>query len=165
VKLEEKLKMNAKKVLSFLLCSSAFTKRNISSLGLVAFFFFVYVLAGGKIDTAIPSPSKIGAFGSGETDGVFDLGKVSKDKSAEVLGITRSKERADRENAPLVKGRIFNSDEREVLESEEIDRSGLIDGSEARKPSLKERKAIDQSTRKEVDPLLAVEERLHRLRK
>lgn len=157
--------MNAKKVLSFVLCSSAFTKRNLSSLALVGFFFFVYVLAGGKIDTAIPSPSKIGGFGSGEVDDALGLGTVSREQSSEVLGISRSKEREERENAPLVKGRIFNKEEREVLESEAIDKNGLIDGAESRKPSLSEQKAIEQSTRKTVDPLLAVEERLNRLRK
>jgi len=157
--------MNAKKVLSFVLCSSAFTKRNISSLGLVAFFFFVYILAGGKIDTAIPSPSKIGGFGSGSSDNPLGAMGGSKELSSEVLGINTPKVRADREEEAQAKGRIFNDEERESLASQEIDRNGLIDGSAANKPSRKEQRAIERSTRKEVDPLLAIEERLNRIGK
>lgn len=157
--------MNARKVLSFVLCSSAFTKRNISSLGLVGFFFLVYILAGGKIDTAIPSPSKLGAFGSGESDNPLGMIKGSKDDSSEVLGINDTKDRAEKEGVALSKGRVFSDEERDTLASEKIDHSGLVDGSAANRPSRTEQRAIQRTTKKEVDPLLAIEERLHKIGK
>ncbi len=135
-------------------------------MGLVAFFFFVYVLAGGKIDTAIPSPSKIGGFGDGVSQNPLGLMRAeSHTVSNEVLGIESTEARAARQGALHSRGRIFDQDERKSLEEQDIDHSRLVDGSASMKPSRKEQKAIDRSTRKEVDPLLAIEERLNRLGK
>lgn len=55
--------MNAKKVVSFLLLRPAFTGRNVTSLGLVAVFFAVYVAAGGKV-TTVPKMNAGASFGS-----------------------------------------------------------------------------------------------------
>ncbi len=57
--------MNVNKVVSFLLLRPAFTGRNVTSLGLVALFFAVYVAAGGKI-TTVPTMKTGGSFGSVE---------------------------------------------------------------------------------------------------
>ncbi|MCB0344389.1 MAG: hypothetical protein KDD66_04705 [Bdellovibrionales bacterium] len=60
--------MKVNKVVSFLLLRPAFTGRNVTSLGLVAVFFMVYVLAGGKI-TTVPTMKPGGSFGSVESAG------------------------------------------------------------------------------------------------
>lgn len=41
--------MKAGKVVNFLLLGDAFTSRNITSIGLVIIFFFIFYLAGGKV--------------------------------------------------------------------------------------------------------------------
>jgi hypothetical protein len=42
--------MKGKKILEFVLLKPAFSSRNLTSLLLVAIFFAVYVLAGGKVE-------------------------------------------------------------------------------------------------------------------
>ena len=59
--------MKAKKVVEFLILKPAFTSRNLSSLGLVAIFFLVYWLAGGKVD--IPNVKQGSNFGSVTSSG------------------------------------------------------------------------------------------------
>lgn len=51
-----------KKVLGFLFLKGAMTSRNLTSLGLVALFFGVYVASGGKI-AALPNLEASGNFG------------------------------------------------------------------------------------------------------
>lgn len=53
----------AKKVLGFLFFRSAFTQRNVTSIGLVILFFVIYVLAGGKIDAIPKIQTDPGTFG------------------------------------------------------------------------------------------------------
>ncbi len=145
--------MNAKKVLGFVLCSSAFTKRNLSSLGLVLAFLFMYVLAGGKIETKLPSPSKVGAFGESE-----EAVGIKRKNSEQVLGITPSKERASREDSTLERGRIFANEEASELEP--INKDLLIKNQRGDQLSNRDRVAIQNSQKQERDPLLAIEERL-----
>ena len=54
--------MKGKKIVEFLILKPAFTSRNLSSLGLVAIFFLVYWLAGGKV--AVPNVKQGSNFGS-----------------------------------------------------------------------------------------------------
>lgn len=54
--------MNGKRILNFLLLRPAMTTRNLTSLGLVAFFFAVFYLSGGRI-AAIPRVSPGATFG------------------------------------------------------------------------------------------------------
>ena len=154
--------MNSKKVLGFIFCSSAFTKRNFSSMILVGMFFLVYILAGGKIDTKLPKPTQGGAFG-----GVDDIGsegdvrKVSK----EVLGIVPTESRKEREQADLERGRVFTNDEAQEGAQEPIDKSGLIVGKKKVYGSERERiraEREDKFRRESVDPFAAIEERLHK---
>ena len=69
--------MNAKKVAGFFLMKPAFTQRNITSVGLVALFFVVYILMGGKVTTELPKVNKSGAFGSGGVDSFMNPAKKS----------------------------------------------------------------------------------------
>lgn len=55
--------MRAKKIINFLILRPAFTSRNMSSLGLVALFFALYILAGGKV-TWIPDIKAGQGFGT-----------------------------------------------------------------------------------------------------
>jgi hypothetical protein len=54
--------MKGKKVLEFILLKPAFSSRNLTSLLLVAIFFAVYVLAGGKVE--VPDVKQGSNFGS-----------------------------------------------------------------------------------------------------
>ena len=148
--------MNAKKVLSFLVCSSAFTKHNIASVGLVLIFFFVYILAGGKIESKLPTAKQAGAFGGVSTSNVG---------SKEVLGIVPTEDRAKREDAKLQQGRIFTDEEAVRAVKEPIDRNGLITGQAKVYGTDRERRLAEKREkiqRDEVDPLVALEERLKR---
>jgi hypothetical protein len=59
--------MGARKVVDFLLLRSVMTKKNFSSIGLVALFFGVYVLFGGKV-VWVPKVDRTGGFGAAEND-------------------------------------------------------------------------------------------------
>lgn len=152
--------MNAKKVFSFLLCSSAFTKRNISSVGLVLIFFLVFILAGGKIDTNLPSAKQAGSFGSMNSPGAPDA-----NNSKEVLGVVPTENRNVRESANLKEGRIFTDEDAADEADQTIDRSGLITGHKNVYGSEREKRIAEQKERyhrEESDPLAALEERLKR---
>jgi hypothetical protein len=157
--------MNTKKIVSVLFLSSAFTKRNVSSVGLVALFLLVYVLAGGKIDTKLPTVSQSGAFGS---VGGRDLDNViaqPKANSKEVLGIVPTENRALREDASQTRGRVFTNEEAEESARQPIDKSGLIVGQKRVFETDRERVKVEKSEqyrRESVDPFAAIEERLNK---
>lgn len=170
--------MNGKKVLGFLLCRSAFTQRNLTSIGLVVIFFVVYVLAGGKITTDVPTMKELeqrkAAVDSSaretilnEKKGLLETGDTSKQTgrfglsekdSKEVLGIVPSKERRARQASLLTEGRLFTDEERAKAEKERIDSSGLIKGEKF--ISRRERMMLDKSEKKPKDSLTSIEERL-----
>lgn len=75
--------MNGKRVLNFLLLRPAMTTRNLTSLGLVAFFFAVFYLSGGRI-AAVPRITPGATFGGiAQTEQIPSLelrGDVLKEK-------------------------------------------------------------------------------------
>jgi hypothetical protein len=171
-------KMNAKKVLGFLLCTPAFTKRNITSLLLVGAFFFVYILAGGKIDTELPKARNVSSFGGADVtpgSGMDSYGATTTkdaDGSEEkkdivpqkVLGEVPTSDRRARETASHMKGRIFVDEDADREAADEIDKSGLIKGSYKSPESFHDKRAIERSERRKPDPLSAIEERLGKSR-
>jgi hypothetical protein len=170
--------MNGKKVLGFLLCRSAFTQRNLTSIGLVVIFFVVYVLAGGKITTGVPSMKELeqrkaavesssretilsdkkGLLETEDTPKETELLDLSEKDSKKVLGIVPSKERRAREASLLTEGRLFTEEERAKAEKERINSSGLIKGEKF--VSRREQLMLDKSEKKPKDSLTAIEERL-----
>lgn len=153
--------MNAKKILGFLVCSSAFTKRNISSVGLVLIFFFVYILAGGRIDTKLPSARQVGAFGSAQIP--LENANPNKASSKQVVGVVPTENRQQREAANLQQGRIFTDEDASDELEQPIDRSGLIVGHKNVYGSEREKRIAEEREkflREEEDPLSALEERL-----
>jgi hypothetical protein len=161
-------KMKAKKVLSFLLCTPAFTKRNITSILLVGAFFFVYVLAGGKIDTELPNAKKATSFGGADSSfqgGAVNQGSKSVLEPDKVLGTKPGKDRRLREEAPHIKGRVFTDEDADLASEQGApDRSGLIQGRYKSPQSILEKRAIQKSEKKAPDPLSAIEERLREKR-
>lgn len=170
--------MNAKKVLGFLLCTPAFTKRNITSLLLVGAFFFVYVLAGGKIDTELPKARNVSSFGGADVnpgsgldsylnnrnENADDSDAKSEIVPQKVLGEVPTNDRKVRESASHMKGRIFVDEDADREAADEIDRSGLIKGSYKSPESIITKRAIEKSERRKPDPLSAIEERLGKSR-
>jgi hypothetical protein len=157
-------KMNAKKVLSFLLCTPAFTRRNITSLLLVGGFFFVYILAGGKIATEMPNVKQSTTFG-GAGPGLSDHEQYQQSQEADkVLGEVTPDERKTRESASHMKGRIFTDEEADQSPSIVTDRSGLIQQKYKSPQSVIEQRAIERSKKRAPDPLEAIEERLRHSR-
>lgn len=61
--------MEKKKIADFLLMRPMFTVRNVTSIGLVAVFFCVYIMAGGKI-TTIPNIERDQNFGGVRRSGI-----------------------------------------------------------------------------------------------
>jgi hypothetical protein len=164
-------KMNAKKVLSFLLCTPAFTRRNITSLLLVGGFFFVYVLAGGKIDTELPNAKNANSFGGAglgisgqDSSSNQDAGVQREGAPRQILGEVTPRERRARESASHMKGRIFTDEDAEIAAQESHDRSGLIQGRYRSPESVLEQRAIEKSRKRAPDPLEAIEERLRQSR-
>ncbi len=164
-------KMNAKKVFSFLLCTPAFTRRNITSLMLVGVFFLVYVLAGGKIDTELPSARQAATFGGAdlgfsgterrENNNVFQQQQAAPNQ---ILGEVTPDERYKRETASHMKGRVFTDEDADSSLNEPSDRSGLIQGRYKSPESVYERRAIERSEKRSADPFDAIEERLRQAR-
>ncbi|MBL7663137.1 hypothetical protein JNK13_10345 [bacterium] len=65
--------MDKKKVVDIVLMKPAFSMRNLTSLLLVAFFFGVYAMAGGKV-TSIPRVKTGGEFGTVRSTPNLDSG-------------------------------------------------------------------------------------------
>ncbi len=93
--------MTVKKVVEFLLLRPAITKRNLTSLGLVAVFLCVYVAAGGKV-TIEPPKIKPGA-GFGTVDTGKNAPVVTGDIQADP-----SSTRLDPDNRGFGTGRVSN---------------------------------------------------------
>lgn len=171
--------MNAKKIAGFLMMRPAFTQRNLTSVGLVALFFFAYILMGGKITTDLPEVSKDGAFGSGGVDAVFGTkdttknsderatasekttpSEVTKSNPRDILGINQSKEREERGRAALGT-RFFSEDEQKAFEDEPLDKDGLVSGVEIKRRKIDWNKKREERMMQKRDNLSDIEERLN----
>ena len=174
--------MNAKKVIGFLLMRPAFTQRNLTSIILVAAFFGVYVMMGGKVTTELPKRSQNGGFGQipgfkpkpkakqpgqqaqnqaqnqGTAPAPAAPGAKQKKSSLQLLGLQQSGDREARRRAKLGR-KLFDDEEREELEKQPIDKEGLIKGVE-RKNIHMERRLERLENRGKRDTLADIEERL-----
>jgi hypothetical protein len=168
--------MNAKlrKVLSYALCTSAFSQRNVTSIALVIIFLFVYVLAGGKITTALPSVKSSKDFGipknvklnkSEKSSRTYDeimagdkIPDLSREESKEILGELPSDKakKVYRKRAKF--GTLFTEEERREAEGEKIDEDGLVEGVDF--TSRREKWMLERSEKKPEDSLSKIEERL-----
>ena len=179
--------MNAKKVIGFLLMRPAFTQRNVTSIVLVAVFFGVYAMMGGKVTTELPKVNKNGSFGSAQpakklplpgsnagsqpsggadaepadttADATADAQAKGKRKSSlQLLGLKPSEDREARRRALL--GRtLFDKEEREELENQPLDKDGLVEGVVDKNIYL-ERRLERVEKRRDSDSLSAIEQRL-----
>lgn len=157
--------MSAKKVLSFLVCRSAFTQRNVTSIMLVFVFFGVYVAAGGKITTSLPRPSDVAVRGEARDPAELmeqaeerSLPDLSAGESKDVLGIAPSEERQARREEVNRRGRLFTPEEVEQATEETIDTEGLVKGKEL--INRREQWRLERAEKKPQDSLSAIEERL-----
>ncbi len=160
--------MSAKKVAGFLLCRSAFTQRNATSILLVALFFAVYVMAGGKVTTKLPSmPSGaaggFGGIGSGDAlaakqQAQAAMPELTQDESKDVLGIKKSADRKKRQEAINKRGRLFTPEEIKSAEQEPVDEDGLVEGADF--TNRREQWRLERAEKKPSDSLSAIEERL-----
>ncbi len=160
--------MNARKIAGFLLCESAFTKRNISSILLVALFFAVYLLAGGKVST-LPKLKETSGFGTADYMPKQELPRatgsetpvMSNEASKEVLGIVSSKERLERNDRAVNKYRAFDPDEVTEDEKGRMDPQGLVQGNSPA-ANRRERMAMERNERKPSDALEEIQKRLRK---
>ena len=158
--------MNAKKVVGFLLCQSAFTRRNISSMALVAIFFAVYLLAGGKVSTTLPqlknaaglAPGNYGLRQMPGNEAQDSHSALSDTQSKEILGITTSKERQEQDEKQVNRYRAFDPEETKAAEKEKVDSEGLVKGSLP--TNRRERWAMEQNQQKPTDALDEIQKRL-----
>lgn len=163
--------MNAKKILGFVFCTSAFSQRNVSSVFLVIALFVGYLLAGGKISTSVPELSKaaklpgitkssdFGGFTSEEEKKSLLPDKQATIDPQRVLGVSQSEERQQREKAILERGRAFTDEDAELEARKPIDRSGLVEGNDPL--SARQESILKRTEKKPVDSLSAIEERLN----
>jgi hypothetical protein len=159
--------MNAKKVVGFLLCKSAFTRRNISSIMLVAVFFVVYLMAGGRVSTSLPDLKNATGLGSsGAANGAGTLINennrapvLSEDESKAVLGITPSKERMQREDVQTNRYKLFANEDTAEMEKNPVDPDGLVKGQPVG-PKRRDQLMMERNEKKQVDSLAEIEQRL-----
>ena len=143
----------AKKSFKFLFCTSALTQRNLTSVGLVIIFFFVYVLAGGKISTDLPSlrevkNSNMGLGGSGNS-----LISNKKRDNNQLLGLEPSEERRQIERNKQQRGNLF-------ADSSEAEKGGSSFFSKNKKRNIFKDQE-QEASRKQNDRLSSIEERLN----
>jgi len=157
--------MRGKQVVDFLILRSAFTRRNFTSLFLVGVFFAVYVLSGGKVTTKLPKMKETGSFGNVESPrsdaDVSAEEAAERQKAKEILGMTESQDRQQRENSVNGRGRLFSA-EVDGAADEPIDPNGLIQPDDSNR---KEEAKLRKLERRQQDSLLAIEERLKIKRK
>ena len=155
--------MNAKKIAGFVLCKSAFTQRNMTSIGLVAAFFVVYVLAGGRVTTSLPELRNAGGLGpsnlSDSTDKKTEDPLLTTEESQTVLGIRESEERAKRDNSQNNRYKLFTEEETKELENKPVDSKMLVKGATFG-PSRREQLKLERQEKKDVDMLRDIEDRL-----
>lgn len=172
--------MNAKRIVGFLLMRPAFTQRNLTSIGLVAVFFFVYVLMGGKVTTELPKAPKEGVFGSGGVDAFIQSGKKKEESknsgssldaegllgsrptteaAEDILGIRQSEEREARRRASL--GTTFFTEEERKAQDKPLDKEGLVTGVEVKRNRIDWNKRREARESKGRDMLSDIEERLN----
>ena len=144
-----------KKFLQFAVCAPAFSQRNITSIGLVVIFVLVYILAGGKVTTSLPSMPKGGAFGMLSQDAMPK--DLTKKESKSILGEIVSKDQAQRDAQRAKLGSLFTEEERKEAENEKIDPNGLVEGSQFE--NRREKRLLEKTQLKEKDSLSAIEER------
>lgn len=102
------------RVAGFLFLRGAVNQRNLTSIGLVIFFMFVYVLAGGKIERVPRNIRPGGTFGAVEVEGnqKADIGEppvtttkkvtpvqVKEGRSAGARGASDAKPKSDGEKS------------------------------------------------------------------
>ena len=158
--------MRGKQVVDFLVLRSAFTRRNFTSLFLVGVFFAVYILSGGKVTTKLPKLQGSGSFGnvdsaSNAEEKLAAQEAAERQKAMQVLGVTESADRQERENSVNGRGRLFSA-EVDGAGDEPIDKSGLIQPDDSNR---KEEAKLRKLERRQQDSLLAIEERLKIKRK
>ena len=163
--------MNAKKVINFLVLRSAFTQRNVTSLGLVGIFFVVYLLSGGKVSlTSMPNIPRSDSFGGvaldqpvggGQLPSDIRLGpdgRMDQDQSKALLGVLPSEDRAARELEIQKRGRLVEGLAEEEGTDETLDKAGLVQGDQTE--NRYEEARLKRKERKREDSLSAIEERL-----
>ncbi|MFN8391986.1 MAG: hypothetical protein U0136_16975 [Bdellovibrionota bacterium] len=159
--------MNGRKVVGFIFLQSAFTRRNFTTLILVAIFFSVYVMSGGTISTAIPKLPDPTTFGgvplgtlpSADTQRTAPIkDPAEKEKALEVLGVKPSAERLARDQAMNERGRLFVPDA-EDSQDEKVDKNGLIAGDPEQRSAEEAR--LRKFEKRSGDSLAAIEERLN----
>jgi len=160
------MKDKIKSVLSFAFCTSAFSQRNVTSIGLVIAFMVVYVLAGGKITTDLPRMSK-GKFGMPEKkvsrtpfspQADTQSKSLTDRESKKILGELPSDKKERRQAIRAKYGSLFTDEERVEAESEEIDEEGLVKG--AKFSNRREKWLLERAEKKQTDSLSKIEERL-----
>lgn len=169
---------NVKRVAGFVFCRNAFTQRNVTSIGLVAMFFLVYVLAGGKITTQLPNISDSAGLAprgpqneqevleqiekggpvAAESAPEAAIPDLTEQESKAVLGLTTTQDRAARENVRAKMGSLFTDEEREELENQPVNKEGLVQGGNF--TNRREQWKLEQSEKKPTDSLSIIEERL-----
>lgn len=161
--------MNAKKVVNFLVLRSAFTQRNVTSLGLVGIFFVVYLISGGKVTlNSLPPIQRSDSFGgvvveNPPSTGAEALrlgpdGRMEQDQSKALLGVTTNEDRAAREQEIIKRGRLVEGLAEEEGTDETVDKAGLVQGDLTE--NRYEEARLKRKERKKEDSLSAIEERL-----
>ncbi|MCB0322085.1 MAG: hypothetical protein KDD69_00895 [Bdellovibrionales bacterium] len=159
--------MNAKKVVNFLICRSAFSQRNMTSMLLVFVFIGVYAAAGGKITTTLPKMEGAGLLGGARTAKGVDVPgameestspDLTKRESKSVLGIVPTDDQQARREEINQRGRLFTPDEVDEAQDEPIDREGLVQGKDF--TSRRDQWKLEQAEKRPTDSLEAIEERL-----
>ena len=166
--------MNAKlkKTIELITCRSAFSQRNVTSILLVALFFAVYVMAGGKISTKVPSFQDVSKIGGGLGGPVSSgdveeqelasepaaVDKLDIEKSRGILGVKPSKDRVARQHSQQRVGTLFTDEEVAEAENAEVKKEGLISGVDF--TTRREKWLLEKSERKPEDSLSRIEERL-----
>jgi len=151
------MKSKPAQILSIFSSGSAFTQRNVVSVGLVLFFFVIYVMAGGKITSERPDITrKLKSSVTKELPQILPNQKLSESTDKELLAEPKDEELGRRE--PLFAEPIREQTE----EPSSSARVGLFN--DLPKPQRAEVEEDEPTEEAPSDAMSALEQRLQRIR-
>lgn len=170
--------MRGKQALSFLLMRPAFTRSNISTVGIVALFVGVYSIFGGKVTSNLPTVKQGSTFGSVveedlQQQDLQGLGDNGNDVPAEpvrsgedraeaqgVIGVLPTDAEKARMQEIDKRGRLFDAStpEEDGEDGKPINREGLVKGVDFK--SHRDEWIMLRSEKRKADGLAAIEDRL-----
>lgn len=155
-----------KRVLGFLLMKPAMSSRNLTSLGLVAMFFAVYVLAGGTV-SPVPKVAVNQSFGTGVIEDRLPAPRADLAEEIEIAPLEQAPKIQRNEKASKASKRFSMFDSEEAVEEAPpiVKNNDSLDEAKAALDTLSADDLPEAPVEEDSDGLSSIEKRLKKLGK